>query len=137
MEGLHCCEATCRTLQGYQLGDSVPLKYAGVEAPPTSTIFQKISTQVYYCKDEIKLDETVLANLREVSKNIADMKTKIVHVTWHDCSTRVLDEIIEDKHLADLMYKNQEEFYKEDVHYKAISFEDICSNQIKNIYIKF
>ena len=101
VEGSHRCEATSRTLQGYELGDPVPLKYTGVEAPPTSTIFQKISAQVYYCKDGIKLDETVLAKLRQVSKEIALMKEKIVHVTWHNFFTRVLDEIIEDEHLAD------------------------------------
>ena len=61
VEGSHCCEATCQTLHGYQLGDPVPLKYAGVEAPPASTVFQNIGVQVYFCKDEIfKLDETVL-----------------------------------------------------------------------------
>ena len=65
------------------------------------------------------------------------MKEKIVHVMWHNFLTRVLDEIIEDEHLADLMYENQEDFYKEDVLYKALSFEEICSNQIKNIYIEF
>ena len=45
--------------------------------------------------------------------------------------TRVLDEIIEDKRSADVMYKKQEDFYKEDVHYKEIGSEDICLNQIK------
>jgi len=76
VEGGHCCEAASRTLQGYQLGEHIPLEHnKELDVPESSTLFKHIQTQVYYSKNENKkLDETVLKYLQEISSKVASQK---------------------------------------------------------------
>src|SRR5687768_15332917 len=61
VEGGHHCEAVSQTLEGYLLGNFIPLQQTGTNVPQNSTLFRPIQTQVYYCQDENrKLDGTVL-----------------------------------------------------------------------------
>ena len=42
VEGGHCCEAASQILQGYLLGDSIPLQQTGIDVPPNSTLFEPV-----------------------------------------------------------------------------------------------
>src|SRR5688572_20845108 len=75
VEGGHCCVSASRTLQGYLLGDSIPLKQKDINVPKNNTLYKPIQTQVYYCQDENKkLDETVLKYVQKISAKISEQK---------------------------------------------------------------
>ncbi len=95
VEGLHCCEAACRTLQGYQLGAPIPLHYDNtIDVPFTSTLFKPISTFVHYCEDDNRvIKEEDLQHFRDISAKLADQKELIVLQTWHNFFNNVLDEM--------------------------------------------
>ena len=58
VEGSHRCESSCRLLQGYPLGDPIPLVQRNIELPVGCTLFKQVQTHVYYPKDEnIVLDK--------------------------------------------------------------------------------
>ena len=79
VEGGHCCEAACRILQGYRLGDPVPLEQLDIQVPENSTLFQQQQTVVYYSPDEnLQLDERVLEYLTAISKQIAEQKVLLL-----------------------------------------------------------
>ena len=85
VEGGHCCEAACRILQGYRLGDPVPLEQSNIEVPQNSTLFQLQQTVVYYSpNDNLQLDLTVLNHLQAISKQIAEQKNLVVPITWYN-----------------------------------------------------
>lgn len=103
-----------------------------IPVPLTSTIYKKIETHVYYCKDENAVFEnSLLEQLKEISEKVANLKEKIVHVSWHDFFYRVIDIILNNFNLEKLMYATQEEFYKEDVKYRDMNTDYVRSNQIK------
>jgi hypothetical protein len=131
VEGSHRCEAACRSLQGYQLGDSIPLDHHDIEVPPNSTLFNLTSTQVYSQNSTMKLNTEVLEQLRGISEKLAEQKEIIVPITWHWFFNNVLSDINNNKELLHALYDTQEEFYKEDVIYKEISKVDVRSNKIK------
>ena len=62
---------------------------------------------------------------------MAEQKELVVEESWHLFCSKVYDNIINDNDLAQVLYKTQEEFYLEDVHYNDLSKPHIQSNQIK------
>src|SRR5688572_1242848 len=76
VEGSHRCEASCRTLKGYQLGAPIPFQFdKKVDVPPSSTLFKPISTHVHYCQsDGMVISKDVLKHFRDISTKIADDK---------------------------------------------------------------
>ena len=66
VEGDHRIEAACRILQGYKLGDPLPLVYdKNVHVSLSSTLFKSIPTRVYYyCKEEGSLIQDHLTSQR-------------------------------------------------------------------------
>jgi len=123
---LHWCEAACRTLYGYELGDSIPLQSNdNLIVPSTSTLFKAIPTQVYICQNEDQeLDTSILEDLKKISKKLALDKEKIVPVTWHEFFNNVLDDIYQKPDLLNALYDTQEEFYKEDICYRDLNHSD-------------
>ena len=134
IEGSHCCEAACRILQDYMLGDDIPLEQFPQTLPLTSTLFKTISTQVYYCeRDGMQLNTDVLAHFKEVSKKVFVQKELIVTKTWQLFFSRVFEDINGKTGLKQLLYDKQEEFYKEDLPNKEFSNPNVKSNQIKEL----
>jgi hypothetical protein len=132
VEGSHRCEAACRILQGYQLGDPVPLDHHDVVVPDSSTLFKLIPTQVYYRRNtELKLNRDVLKYLRDISENVAEQKNLIVPQTWHMFFSKVIEDINNHLELSDNLYDTQEEFYREEVVYRDITKTVVRSNLIK------
>ena len=85
VEGGHRCEAACRILQGYRLGDPVPLEQSDIQVPQNSTLFQLQQTVVYYSpNDNLQLDSRVLDYLRAISEQVAEQKNLVVPITWHN-----------------------------------------------------
>ena len=132
LEGAHCCEAACRYLQGYKLGDPIPLEYHPFDIPHTSTLFKTIPTQVYYCQDvNTMLNINVVENLQKISSSIAELKQYVVPVSWNNFFKRILEDINKSPPLLQALYTTQDLFYKEDVNYKEISNPNVQSNKIK------
>ena len=132
VEGSHRCEAACRMLQGYLLGEELPLEYCAIHIPPTSTLFKLMGIQVYHCQDaHPKLNNNVLKELQGKSQKVAEQKELVVQETWHNFFSKVYDDIVNDIELKQVLYKTQEDFYLEDVNYDNISKLDVQSNQIK------
>jgi hypothetical protein len=123
VEGSHHCEAACRTLQGYQLGTPIPFHYNNnVDVPPSSTLFKPISTYVHYIQNEgIVINKDVLTHFRKFSSKIADDKDLYVQQTWHSFFLKVLEDIYNDDALAKVIYKSQNEFYREETIYHEMS----------------
>ena len=125
IEGGHHCEAACRTLQGFQLGDTIPLSHKDDEIPSGSTIFKPIPTQLYFPQnDELKLNDTILQHLKAKSKHLAEQKEKIVRLTWHDFFVHIADDINNHPDLQLYLFEDQSAFYSKEVHYR-----DICTEQ--------
>src|SRR5687768_12638740 len=83
VEGGHRCEAASRTLQGYLLEDSIPLKQTHIDVPKNNTLYKPIQTQMYYCQDDNKkLDGAVLKYLQKISAKISEQKVLIIHNSW-------------------------------------------------------
>ena len=132
VEGAHHCEAACRSLQGYKLGDPIPLEYHPCDIPQTSTLFKTIQTQVYYCQDvNTMLDINVVENLQKISSSIAELKQFVVPVSWNNFFKRILEDINKSSPLLDALYSKQDSFYEEEVNYKEISNPNVQSNKIK------
>ena len=94
IEGSHWCEAACQVLQGYKLGDPIPLEYHELNVPPSSTLFKHITTHVYSCNNVgQKLNDTVFQHLKEKSKNVAQQKELIVTESWHLFFRKVLEDL--------------------------------------------
>ena len=134
VEGLHRCEAACRTLQGYQLG--APISFhcdSEVDVPPSSTLFKPISTHVHYCQsDGMVISKDVLKHFRDISTKIADNKDLYVQQTWHNFFTNVLEDIFKNAELKKCLYKTQRDFYLEETIYHNMSKpEETQSCQIK------
>jgi hypothetical protein len=132
VEGGHRCEAACQVLQGYHLGDHIPLEQKGVNVPPESTLFQESPTAVYYYQDKDKqLDRTVLDELKAIIEKIAQQKTLVVHITWHDFFKQVTDEMSKHLGLDMLLYDKAEEFYAEYATYRQYASKELPSNKCK------
>ena len=72
VEGQHRCELAARILQGYKLGECVPLRNNDTDfsLPEKSTLFKQIQVVLYYCQnDEKMLDNTVVKHLKNISEN--------------------------------------------------------------------
>ena len=88
--------------------------------------------QVYHHQDvQTKLNNTILKELQARSQKVAEQKELVVEESWHLFFSKVYDNIINDKDLAQVLYKTQEDFYLEDAHYDDLSKLDVQSNQIK------
>ena len=132
VEGGHRCEATCRILQGYHLGAPVPLEQSGIQVPPNSTLFQPQQTVVYYSPDEnVHLDLEVLEYLKAISRQIAEQKSLVVGITWHNFLSRVTTDISQTFKLNKLLYDTPEEFFWEHTGYRQASNEKLRSSLIK------
>src|SRR5687767_1395997 len=71
VEGGHRCEAACRMLQGYLIGDDMPLEYHPVNIEPDSTLFRPTGIIVYHCQDVgVKLDNHVFMELKGKSQKV-------------------------------------------------------------------
>jgi hypothetical protein len=133
IEGAHRCEAACRTLQGYKLGDPVPLTHSDFNIPPNSTLFKPIDTHVYQCQDcDQKLNQSVLDKLKGISAKVAWQKEYIVPVNWRSFFNKVLKDIINDANLTLYMYEKQEDFYMEGMEYRKFGSKEVRSNKIKH-----
>jgi hypothetical protein len=135
VEGGHRCEAACRILQGYRLGDPVPLEQSDIQVPENSTLFQLQQTVVYYSpNDNLPLDSTVLEYLKAISKQIAEQKNLVVPITWHNFFTRVTGDISRAFKGNKLLYENPAEFFQEHTIYRqALKNTDLRSNKIKQV----
>jgi hypothetical protein len=132
VEGGHRCEAASRILQGYLLGDSIPLQQTGIDVPPNSTLFKPVQTQVYYCQDDdVKLDAFVLKYLRKISKKVAEQKNLIIQPTWDTFFDQVLVDISDHYLLQAAIYKKAEDFFDEEASYREMSDPYVKSNCIK------
>ena len=132
MEGVHHCEAACRTVHGYQLGDPFPLDQIDIPIPPTSTLFWPILTYVYYTQDSnMKLNGSACKRLKEMFVKVAEQKKQIIPITWNYFFNKVLDDITKNTLLWEALFDEQEEFYQEEVLYREITSKKIRSNQIK------
>ena len=129
VEGSHRCEATCRTLHGYQLGDPLPLKHLEITIPETSTIFQPIDIVVYYPKDKNqKLDNDVLKYCKGISEHIADYKVLFIERTRHYFWNELWKDITEHSELQKLLYDKQADFFAENMSYRHRTKQQIKSN---------
>ena len=132
VEGSHRCESSCRLLQGYPLGDPIPLVRSNIDLPDGCTLFKPVQTHVYYPKDEdMVLDKTARVELKRISQKISEQKKFIVKDTWAQWLTKVLDEIVAHEELQNVIYQHQSKFFLEDVYHRNISSESVRSNQIK------
>ena len=135
VEGGHRCEAASRTLQGYLLGDSIPLQQAGINVTKNNTLFKPVQTLVYYSQDENKnLDGSVLTYLQKISAKISEQKILIIHNKWDTFFDRVLDKISKHSLLQNALYKKAKDFFVEEVPYRQFSDLSVKSNSIK-IYL--
>src|SRR5687767_1910440 len=112
VEGGHRCEAACRTLQGYVLGDPIPLQQKGINITSNSTLFKPVTTQVYFCQDKNKkLDGSVLEYLCGISGKVAFQKNLIVQTTWHNFFDRIIADINDHKELQKALYETEAEYF--------------------------
>jgi len=112
VEGGHHCEAACWVLQGYEVGEPIPLEQKGINLPQKGTLFTTVPTQVYYCLDDnLKLDQNVLKYLREISEKIAAQKNLIIQPTWHTFLEQVLKDINDQFILQTILYNNAKAFF--------------------------
>ena len=71
VEGSHCCESSCHLLQGYQLGDPIPLIWKDINICSDCTLFKHVLTHVYYPKEEgMPLDNEIRLEFKRISKEI-------------------------------------------------------------------
>ena len=132
VEGSHRCEAACRTLQGYLLGDHIPLEYNELDVPASSTLFKKIATEVYSIQDEhMMLEVNIFDYLKEKSKKLAEQKELIVFESWHSFFTRVLEDINNNSDLSQVIFEKQADFYRGEVNYNNIGKDINQSNKIR------
>ena len=132
VEGGHRCEAAARTLQGYQLGDTIPLEQKAFDVSSKNTLFRPIQTQVFYCQDDdVKLDGTVLKFLRDKSEEIADQKNLIIQPGWDSFFDKVFLDINAHDLLQAKLFENADDFFAESVNYRGMSRVYLTSNQIK------
>lgn len=132
MEGSHRCESSCRLLQGYQLGDPIPLIWKDINISSDCTLFKRVLTHVYYPKEEgMPLDNKIRLEFKRISKKILEQKRMIVRDTWAQWISAVLDKIVAHVELQDMLYTYQREFFQEDVYHRDISKDHVRSNQIK------
>ena len=114
------------------MGDPVPLEQLGIQVPENSTLFQQQQTVVYYSPDEsVQLDERVLEYLTAISKQIAEQKSLVVGITWHNFFTRVTGDISVYFKSNKLLYDTPEEFFAEHTRYREASSQELRSNKIK------
>ena len=132
MEGGHHCKAASQTLQGFQLGDFIPLTQNPLDVPLNSTLFKPVHTQVYFCQnDDVNLDKTVLKYLQGISWKVANQKNLIVQTTWHNFFDHVVDDINGHGELQEELFETSDDFFAEEVTYKQISSKNLRSNIIK------
>ena len=113
VEGSHCCESSCCLLQGYQLGDPIPLIWKDIKISSKCTLFKHVLTHVYYPKEEaILLDKKIKSEFKRISKKISDQKKMIVRDTWAQWMTKMLDEIVAHVELQEVLYKYQKNFFR-------------------------
>ena len=87
--------------------------------PQTSTLFQQAQTVVYYSQNEdVPLDQRILEYLKAISKKIADQKTLIVGITWHNFLKHVTVEISDSFKLEPHLYETPEDFFLEHTPYR-------------------
>ena len=100
--------------------------------PQTSTLFQQAQTVVYYSQDEdVPLDQRILEYLKAISKKIADQKTLIVGITWHNFLKRVSVKISEFFKANPCLYETPEDFFLEHTPYREAGNPQLQSNLIK------
>ena len=71
VEGQHKCESAARILQGFLLGEHVPLRNNSTDytIPEDSTLFKQVQTILYYCQnDEKMLDNTIVKHMKKQVK---------------------------------------------------------------------
>ena len=122
VEGGHRIEASCCILQGYKLGDPLPLEYRpDIVVPATSTLFKSIPTKVYYCcSGEMQLNQDHLNSLKAISENIANNKQYFLEKDWKWWWTKLLTMITDNEKLKKLLYKFQSDFNNEEVNFREI-----------------
>jgi hypothetical protein len=79
----------------------------------------------------MKLDDTVLKRLKDISEELAEEKEKIVKLSWLDFFNKVLEDINNKTEYWNVLYKTQEEFYREEVQLRELTNPNTQSNQIK------
>ena len=134
VEGQHRCELAARILQGYKLGECIPLRNNDTDCsiPEKSTLFKQIQVVLYYCQnDEKMLDNTVVKYLKAISEKIANQKRLIVDVTWHNFFCEVIYDISQDMDLRRLLFETENNFFLEDEKYRESGWLTVQSNQIK------
>lgn len=132
VEGGHHCEAASQILQGYQLGDPIPLKQFGLEVSQNSTRFQLSPTVVHFCQDkDIQFDRSVLDDLNLISEKITEQKTYVVELTWHDFFKRVSEDINEHNNFELDLYNSSEDFHLENATARNTFSLELKSNKFK------
>ena len=112
VEGSHRCEAACRVLHGYMLGDTIPLESHPLPLPDTSKLFKTILTTVYFGRDEkMELNQPLLKHFRELSEKLAKQKELVVKQSWHYFFTNVLQEMSNKRELSQVLYETQAVFF--------------------------
>jgi len=125
VKGGHRIEASCCILQGYKLGDPLPLEYRpDIVVPATSTLFKLIPTKVYYCRSgEMQLNQDHLNSLKAISDSIAINKQYFLEKDWKWWWTKLLTMITDNDKLKKVLFKYQSEFNKEEVNFREIGKE--------------
>ena len=134
VEGQHRCELAARILQGYKLGECIPLRNNDTDCsiPEKSTLFKQIQVVLYYCQnDEKMLDNTVVKYLKAISEKIANQKRLIVDVTWHNFFCEVIYDISQDIDLCSSLFATENNFFLEQVKYRDTKSLNVKSNKIK------
>ena len=132
IEGSHCCKSASCLLQGYLLGDPIPMKPYDFELPSGCTLFKPVQTHVYYPKDKSSLlNKAARTELKSLSKKILEDKRFIVDDSWSQWMKNVLDDMNQHKDLQNALYNEQQEFFHEDVYHRNISHDSVRSNHIK------
>lgn len=135
VEGGHRIEAACRILQGYKLGDPLPLVYdKNVHVSLSSTLFKSIPTRVYYYrKEEGSLIQDHLSSLQKISEAIANNKEFFLEKDWKWWWTELTNKISGHAELKTVMFEYQSDFYKEDVNFRAVGRTEVKTVQIRTI----
>src|SRR5688572_32613626 len=103
-----------------------------LDVPESSTLFQPIQQQVYYCQDHNKkFDETVLKYLQAMSAKIAKQKNLIVQTFWHYFFDQVICGITKHDLLQKALFDSEIEFFDENVPYTETNDPSKRSNKIR------
>ena len=139
VEGGHRIEAACRTLQGYKLGDPLPLKFdKSLFVPASSTLFKPIPTRVFYYRlEEGWVIQDHLKSLQQISEDIANKKEYYLEKDWKWWWTELSQAICGHEDLNGILFPTQDEFYEEDLNFREVGSEqNVTTVQVRLILHK-